>query len=130
MKKIAKLLSLTLFLGVSVLLFSCSKDDDDAPAGSHKVVFKAVGSSGVNVGIAVYTDGSGKTESFTSLSGSGWTSEEYIIPASAQMVSFGANGTGPEENSTLVAEIWVDGVKKAEGKSTGKVLSASASYSF
>lgn len=130
MKRVTKLLSLTLFLGISVLLFSCSKDDDDAPSGSHKVVFKAVGSSGVNVGVAVYTDGSGKNESFTSLSGSTWTSEEYTIPASAQMVTFGANGTGPDANSTLVAEIWVDGVKKAEGKSTGTILSASANYSF
>jgi hypothetical protein len=129
MKRFTKILSLSLVLGLT-LLFSCSKDKDKEPSGSHKVVFKAVGSTGVAIGTAVYVDGSGKTESFTSLTGKTWTSSEYTIPASARVVSFGANGTGPNANSTLVTEIWVDGVKKADGKSTGTILSSNASYTF
>ncbi len=129
MNKITKLLSMALILSLTVL-FSCKKDNDDSPSGSHKVVFKAIGSTGVGISTAVYTDGSGKNESFTSLTGSTWTSAEYTIPASAMVVSFGANGAGPDASSTLVTEIWVDGVKKAEGKSTGTILSSSATYSF
>ncbi|WP_214228293.1 hypothetical protein [Pedobacter sp. B4-66] len=129
MKRFTKILSLSLVLGLT-LLFSCSKDKDKGPSGSHKVVFKAVGSTGVAISVAVYVDGSGKTESFTSLTGQTWTSTEYTIPASARVVSFGANATGPNANSTLVTEIWVDGVKKADGKATGTILSPNASYTF
>lgn len=129
MKRFTKILTLSLVLGLT-LLFSCSKDKDEAPSGSHKVTFKAVGSTGVTINTALYTDGSGKTENFTSLTGQTWTSTEYTIPASALVVSFGAHAAGPDANSTLVTEIWVDGVKKADGKSTGTILSASASYTF
>jgi hypothetical protein len=129
MKRFTKILSLALVLGLT-LLFSCSKDKDNSPSGSHKVVFKAIGSSGVSVSTAVYTDGSGKAETFTSLTGETWTSKEYTIDASSRIISFGANGTGPNANSTLVVEIWVDGVKKADGPSTGTILSASATYAF
>ena len=129
MNKITKILSLALILSLT-LLFACKKDENDAPAGSHKVMIKLVGSSGVNVSTAVYTDGSGKTETFTSLSGSSCTSPEYTVSSDAVVVSFSGSATGVDAASTLVAEIWVDGVKKAEGKSTGSILSASASYSF
>ncbi|MCX3264906.1 hypothetical protein [Pedobacter agri] len=129
MNKLKSILALSILL-VSTVLLSCKKNDNDTLTGSHKVVFKAIGSSGVNVGAAVYTDGTGKNESFTSLSGTTWTSTEYVIPSSAQVISFGANGIGPNASSTLTAEIWIDGVKRAEGKSTGTVLSASATYSF
>lgn len=128
MNKFSKLLSLILLLSVT-LLIACKKDSDK-PSGSHKVVFKAIGSSDTSIGTAVFTTGSGKTESFTSLTGSSWTSQEYTIDSDAMVVSFGANGTGAAAGSTLTAEIWVDGEKKADGKSTGTILSAQASYSF
>lgn len=128
MKNFSKLLSLVLVLSLT-LLISCKKDKENN-SGTHKVVFKAVGSADSNIGVAVYADGSGKTESFTSLSGNTWTSPEYTISSSAHTVNFGANGTGATANSTLTVEIWVDGVKKADGKSTGTILSAQASYSF
>lgn len=127
MKNFSKLLSLIFVLSLT-LLISCKKDKETS--GSHKVVFKAVGSADSNIGVAVYADGSGKTESFTSLSGNTWTSAEYTISSSAHTVNFGANGTGAAASSTLTVEIWVDGVKKADGRSTGTVLSAQASYSF
>ncbi|SHG09089.1 hypothetical protein [Pedobacter caeni] len=130
MNRLTKILSLSLILSLT-LLFACKKDKDDAPSnGTHKVVFKAIGSAGTKVSTAVYTDGSGKTETFTSLDTQNWTSSEYTIPSSARSVHFGANGIGVDASSTLVVEIWVDGVKAADGKSTGKILSSSASLSF
>lgn len=130
MNRLTKILSLSLILSLT-LLFACKKDKKDAPSnGTHKVVFKAIGSAGTKIGVAVYTDGSGKNESFTSLDTQNWTSNEYTIPSSAHAVTFGANGTGADPSSTLVVEIWVDGVKAAEGKSTGKILSSSATLSF
>nr|WP_068889181.1 hypothetical protein [Pedobacter panaciterrae] len=131
MKRFTKFLSLALVLGLT-LLISCSKDKDkdNTPSGSHKVVFKAIGSTGVVINTALYVDGSGKTEQFTSLSGQTWTSTEYTIPASSIAVNFGAQALGPDANSTLTVEIWVDGTKKADGKGTGKILSPSATYNF
>lgn len=131
MKRITKILSLSLVLSL-MLLMSCSKDKDkdNGPSGSHKVVFKAIASPGSSITTAVYATGGGKTESFTSLSGESWTSTEYTFDSKSLVVSFGANGTGKDANSTLVVEIWVDGVKKADGKSTGTILSSSASYTF
>lgn len=129
MKNISKLiLSLTLVL-CATLLFSCKKD---SPSGnSKKVVYKAVGSTGTNVSIAVVsTDGSGGVETFSSLSGSSWTSKEYTFPASATIATAVVNGTGPAANSTLTVQIWVDGELKAEGNSTGTVLSAQGSLTF
>lgn len=130
MNRLTKILSLSLILSLT-LLFACKKDKNDAPSkGTHKVVFKAIGSTGAKINTAVYTDGSGKNESFTSLDTQNWTSTEYTIPSSANTVNFGANGIGADASSTLVVEIWIDGVKAAEGKSTGKILSASASLAF
>lgn len=128
MKRFSKILSLALVLGLT-LLFSCSKDKDNSPSGTHKVVFKAIGSTGVVINTAVYTAGT-QTESFTTLKVQNWTSQEYTIPSSAQIVNFGATGIGADANSTCVVEIWVDGVKKADGKSTGGILNATASYTF
>jgi len=130
MKNITKVLSLALILSLT-FLFSCKKDNDETPSGStHKVVYKAVGSSGTNIGVAVVSTGLGATESFTSLSGSTWTSPEYTISSSAIVLGGAVNGTGPDANSTLTMQVWVDGVMKAEGKSTGQILSASTTFSF
>ncbi|WP_316820231.1 hypothetical protein [Pedobacter gandavensis] len=129
MKRITKILSLSLVLGI-MLLVSCSKDKDNSPSGSHKVVFKAIASAGSEINTAVYTAGDGKTETFTSLTGQTWTSTEYTIDSKALVVNFGANGLGKDASSNLVVEIWVDGVKKADGKSTGTILTAQASYTF
>lgn len=129
MNKFSKFLFMGLALGLTVFS-SCKDDDDNSPSGSHKVVFKAIGSANVDISVATYSDGAGKNENFTSLSGSTWTSQEYIIPSSAQVVTFGAGATGPDVNSTLVAEIWVDGEKKIENKATGKNLTATAMYNF
>ncbi|RNL49595.1 hypothetical protein [Pedobacter jejuensis] len=128
MKKIKTLLSLSLIL---TLFFACKKDNDTPSGGAHKVIYKAVGSAGTNINIAVTATGvSGGTETFTSLTGSTWTSPEYTFPANAVVATAAVSGTGPSATSTLKVQIFVDGVMKAEGNSTGTILSAQGTYSF
>nr|WP_315028812.1 hypothetical protein [uncultured Chryseobacterium sp.] len=112
---------------------SCSKDDDDnnvnGAKNSHKVVFKAIASSGSNISVAVYgIDGNPTTAS--SLSGANWSSPEVTSEAGAYSANVAVNAIGPDASSTLKVQIWVDGELKKEGTSSGKILSASASYVF
>jgi len=129
MRKFTKhFLALSLIL-CTIVLFSCKKDEEKT--GSRKIVYKAIGSAGTNVSIAVVsTDGSGGVETFTSLTGSTWTSKEYTFPSSAVIANVGVTGTGPLATSTLTVQVWVDGELKAEGNSTGTVLSAQASHNI
>lgn len=123
-----KLLSIAVVLCM-VFLFSCKKEESNG--GPHKVVYKAIGSPGTQISVAVVaTDGIGGAETFTSLTGDTWTSKEYVFENSMGMAAAAVNGTGPSATSTLKVEIWIDGEKKAEGNSTGEILSASGSYSF
>ena len=111
---------------------SCSNDDDDNVPGtnkSHKVVFKAEASSGSNIDVAVYgIDGNPTTAS--SLSGTTWTSPEVTTEGGAYSANVAVNAIGANASSTLKVQIWVDGVLKKEGTSSGQYLSASASYTF
>ncbi|WP_160138404.1 hypothetical protein [Chryseobacterium sp. c4a] len=111
---------------------SCSKDDDDNVNGakkSHKVVFKAIASTGTNIDGAVYgIDGNPTTA--TSLSGTTWSSPEVTSEAGAYNANVVVNAIGVDATSTLKVQIWVDGELKKEGTSSGQYLSASASYIF
>ncbi|UHO37217.1 hypothetical protein H5J24_15860 [Chryseobacterium capnotolerans] len=113
---------------------SCSKDDDDTPnvngAGkSHKVVFKAIASSGADIDVAVYgIDGNPTTAS--SLSGTTWSSPEVTAEKGSYNANVAVNAVGANASSTLKVQIWVDGELKKEGTSSGQYLSASASYVF
>lgn len=111
---------------------SCSKDDDDNVNGakkSHKVVFKAIASSGANINGAVYGIDSNATTA-TSLSGTTWSSPEVTSEAGAYNANVVVNAIGTDASSTLKVQIWVDGELKKEGTSSGEYLSASASYVF
>lgn len=114
------------------LVSSCKNDDDDDIPGagkSHKVVFKAIASSGSDIDVAVYgIDGNPTTAS--SLSGTTWTSPEVTSEAGAYGANVAVGATGVNASSTLKVQIWVDGELKKEGTSSGQVLSASASYTF
>lgn len=116
----------------SVLLLSCSKDkDSSSPSKSHKLVFKAIGSSDVQLETATY--GYGPDNNFVSksdLSGATWTSEEITAPAGTVVAEIGVSGEGQNASSELTVQIYVDGELKKEGKATGTVLSAVASYNF
>lgn len=111
---------------------SCSKDNDDNVNGagkSHKVVFKAIASSGSNIDVVVYgIDGNPTTAS--SLSGSTWSSPEVTSEPGAYSANVAVNAIGPDASATLKVQIWVDGELKKEGTSSGQYLSASTSYTF
>lgn len=109
-------------------LMSCKKDDAETPSkSSHKVVFKLVASAGSNISTVVYGY-NGQVTTATSLSGTTWTSPEITAPAGTISLNIAAGATGANANSTLKAQIFVDGEMKAEGNSSGTVLSASASF--
>lgn len=109
---------------------SCSKDNDDNGGGrSHKVVFKAIASSGSNIEMAAYgIDGNPTTA--TSLSGTTWSSPEVTSEPGAYNANVAVNAIGANASSTLKVQIWVDGELKKEGTSSGEILSASAGYTF
>lgn len=112
---------------------SCSNDDDDnnvnGAGKSHKVVFKAIASSGSNIDVAVYgIDGNPTTAS--SLSGSTWSSPEVTSEPGAYSANVAVNAIGADASATLKVQIWVDGELKKEGTSSGQYLSASTSYTF
>ena len=118
---------------VMVLSFveSCRKDDDDASEDikTQKVVFKAEGSSGVNISKAVYgIDGNPIT--VNGLSGATWTSPELTAEGVIYNTNVVVNATGVDAASTLKVQIWVDGQLKKESVSSGMTLSASTSYTF
>ncbi|WP_099365401.1 MmpS family transport accessory protein [Sphingobacterium sp. 1.A.4] len=120
-----KLLSLILLV-LPIFFSSCSKDDgpSDDPV-ERKVQYKIIGSAGVNITTIVYYDGDtpvSKTGSF----GSEWTSE---VGVSTKTPMASANGTGPDDGSTLKAQIIIDGkVVKESAPSTGKILQTNVSY--
>ena len=112
---------------------SCSDDDADNPVNgageTHKVVFKAIASSGSNIDVAVYgIDGNPTTAS--SLSGTTWSSPEVTAEKGAYTANVAVNAIGTGASSTLKVQIWVDGELKKEGTSSGQYLSASTSYTF
>lgn len=113
------------------LVESCRKDNDDTSEEikTQKVVFKAEGSSGVNISKAVYgIDGNPIT--VTGLSGTTWTSPEITAEGVVYNSNVVVNATGVDAASTLKVQIWVDGQLKKESVSSGLTLSASTSYTF
>ncbi|MCD0457597.1 hypothetical protein LPB85_19340 [Chryseobacterium sp. LC2016-27] len=117
---------------VMVLSFveSCRKDDDvSEDVKTQKIIFKAEGSSGVNISKAVYgIDGNPIT--VNGLSGATWTSPELTAEGVVYNTNVVVNATGVDAASTLKVQIWVDGQLKKESVSSGMTLSASTSYSF
>ena len=122
----------TIFLAVAIFsvvfaLSSCSKNDGPKSGGTHKVQFKATGSSGVNISVVGYALGTEITTK-SDLSGNTWTSEEFTT--SAGTLNCTVNAIGVDANSTLKVEIIVDGAVKKTSTSTGSVLSATVAYGF
>lgn len=113
-------------LSLTFVVSSCSKDDDPAPGMEVKTVqYKIIGSAGVNINTVVYYDGDSpvsKTGNF----GNEWTSDENI---SSKTPIITANAIGPNDDSTLEAQILVDGkVVKRTAASSGKVLQTNISF--
>ena len=124
MKKLKSKVLLAIVAGMTSLsLGACSDSDGDAPTPNetNTVVYKIIGSADVNISTVVYYDGTSpltKTGDF----GSTWTSEPVTVGKAYTIVA--ANGTGESDQSTLKAQILIDGkVVKENNVSTGKVLS-------
>ncbi|MEY8762007.1 hypothetical protein [Chryseobacterium tongliaoense] len=114
------------FLMTALLLgfvTSCKDDNDDPSPSTHKVVLKAIASSGSNLQTAVYgVSGNPKT---VSLSGTTWISEE-MIASEGTLINAVVNGVGANTSSTLKVQVWIDGVmKKEESGLIGTTLSTS-----
>jgi hypothetical protein len=108
----------------------CSKDDDAKPSStSHKVIFKAIASTGCNISVAAYGYDNTPT-SATGLSGTTWTSPEITVPAGTVVATASVSAEGVNASSSLKVQIFVDGELKKEGSATGEYLSASVSYGF
>lgn len=122
-------------IGLLAVLTSCNNDDEKLYDVTHKVVYKAEGSAGVNITSVVYSQGGYKP--ITNVNGSTWTSAEFTetkklavgrIDYSPVLVAVDATGTSA--SSTLKVQIYVDGVLKKEVKTSGQVLTADADYSI
>jgi len=127
MKKIAKLLSVSLAVLVVTILFSCKKDEDKK--SSHEVEYK-VSVSGGAISTIVYTNNQGDVTTLTSVSGTSWSSGKITVPSSVQAISFGANGSSANAGSVMTVQIIVDGEVKKENTSTGTIMSATSTYMF
>jgi hypothetical protein len=115
---------------------ACSKKNSDSSpttggtSTSHTVYFKAIGSTGSSISVAVYGYDS-QTTTATSLSGSTWTSPTITVPAGTRSLNCAIGASGPNASSSLYAQIYVDGVLKSIGSTgTGTDLNAAASYQF
>lgn len=130
-KKITtEITTFALLLITLISLTACSKDNKNtSPAKSHKLVYKAEASAGSKVNMSVYGYDATLTTA-SGLSGTTWTSPEITAPANANLASITVNGIGANSSSTLKVQIFVDGVLKKEGTSTGTALSATAQYSL
>lgn len=109
------------------LLINCSSDDKGPNNTTKKVVFKAEASTGSSINMAVYGYDATLT-SVSSINNQSWTSPEITVPASANVASVIANAMGANAASTLKVQVYVNGVLKKEGTSTGTALSATAQY--
>lgn len=126
-----KINSWILILITSFSVLGCSKGGGgDTPANaSHKVVFKAEASAGSLINMVVY----GHDVTLTTVSAikkQSWTSPEMDVPASANVASIIANAAGASASATLKVQVYVDGVLKKEGTSTGTALSATAQHNL
>ncbi len=112
---------------VALCFAGCTKDNNTPDNKSYKIVFKAEASNGSTLNMAVY----GYDATLTTLSNIGgitWTSPEITTKPGASVASVSLNAMGLNASSTLKVEIFVDGVLKKEGTSSGTALSANARF--
>lgn len=128
-KIVLRSMMLLLAVGLVFGISSCSRDDDGGRSGgTHKVVFKGVGSEGVVIKTVGYGIGT-ELHTKTDLSVNAWTSEEYTFTGNTPL-NVTVNAVGTNANSTLKAQIFVDGKLVKEGTSTGTYLSATAAHNY
>jgi hypothetical protein len=128
--------------GMLAVATSCKKDSSadttNTDSLDHKIVFKATSNPDSWLMEGTYTDGAGGKKPFGFIGGPyTFTSDEFIISATAKTINFTMKSTGEANKSKpfLTVEIWVDGVKKAESTTNGSVitggyLTATTTYTF
>lgn len=118
-------------LAFSIGFSACGgKDDDPAPGRSaKKVQYKAFGSQGVVLYSALYGYDQSIT-SQTSINANTWTSPVIDVPATAMGGTCVIGATGPNANSTLRVEMYINGELKKTGTASGTALSAGTSVVF
>ncbi len=124
-----KFLALILTSIIMLSATGCSKNDDNPVNNFQKVVFKVEASSDALINMVVYGFDAELT-SATSISSQSWTSPEIKIPSNANVASITSNARGTLSSSSLTVRIYIDGVLKKEGKSTGTALSSMVQYNL
>jgi len=121
-------------LGLFAVITSCNNDDDNTPAVTHKIVYKAEASAGTNITSAGYLDTPGGAVVFSQgVFGTTWVSPETIktlgVPKGStvkQSAYAQVKATGVNASSTLKVQIYVDGVLTKEVTGKGEDLKVEA----
>lgn len=128
-----KIIYLVLSVSVLYLFVGCSNDDNDGsstpPPSTYEIVFKAEASTGSTLNMSTFGYDSTLTN-VSSIGGTTWTSTSITAPSSANVASVSMNAIGANASSTLKVQIYVNGVLKKEGFSTGTALAATAQYNL
>jgi hypothetical protein len=132
-----KALFVLLTMAAASVISSCKKESaNDISSTNHKVVFKVTTTFKTAMSTATYSDGTGKTETFTNSERlTEWTSREIIISSEANTVTFTAIAPGADDGVGffMSVQIFVDGVEKAQSKvskATNSKLIAATTYKF
>ncbi|MDM1048676.1 MULTISPECIES: hypothetical protein [Sphingobacterium] len=128
MKTFKSIIYASIFAFISIIFIaSCSDNDDPVipQTGNVKATYRIVGSSGVNItSIVFYENNTIATRSGNF--GAEWTSHEVENDGIHTMIN--ATASGPSDQSTLKAQILIDGkVVKESPVSQGKILVTSLS---
>lgn len=128
-----KIARLVLSVFALFILIGCSNDDNGGSStpspSTREIVFKAVASAGSTLNASTYGYDSTLTNA-SSIGGTTWTSITITAPSSASVATISMNAMGSNATSTLKVQIYVNGVLKKEGLSTGTALSATAQYNL
>lgn len=136
--------STTLFLsliiiGLFAIVTSCNNDDHSVYPVTHKVVYKAEGSAGINITSAEYNDEPGSADFIIvkNINSNVWASPEITSVISVGVgkplavdAVLRINATGADDSSTLKVQIYVDGVLKKEVVTTGVDLKTETKYNI
>ncbi|CAI8900888.1 hypothetical protein [Chryseobacterium sp. IT-36CA2] len=124
-------------IGLLTVLTSCNNDDEKFYDVTHKVVYKAEGSAGVNITSVKYNSSPPGViiKSATNVSGTTWVSPELggierlpVGRVSSSRALAIVEATGANASSTLKVQIYVDGVLKKEEMATGQNLKVDLGY--
>ncbi|KXH85192.1 hypothetical protein [Chryseobacterium kwangjuense] len=133
-QKIATGFLLLMMAALFTVIISCREEQDYEI--THRVIYKAEGSAGVQIISARYHGYVGANlVSAPNVSGHQWTSPEVTMTHRLPVGKINTEGTlaiikatGANASSTLKVQIYVDGALKKEVTVTGQDLNAEAQY--